>query len=547
MATWNMGQYDSIENDARRMDEIEYTRQRQAVLDKRAAQDYALRYESDKRKAAREKAEFDQYMRTLPAQQNLADMKLQNELNALKAAQQQQEQAAGLLSYNRRPVDAWSDAVLSLRAKNGDASALSQEERDLIEKDTRFHFADKKDLYNFLSDANEQSLARFGVNLKHLPYHIDYLRKKAAQVEALKPKTPLQQLTQDVAIGRLKGEKTKQENIASWNKLASTSLSPFKLAVLKLMSNGGDYNTLSKEEYNLIAQNLKEMYQYTPDEQDFKNFANATPEQLQDLVGIDPELVKAYTLMKNGATAKSNTTSQTADEQYKTASSRITGEFNAAVASGAIDPKKVNEKNVVDAATRIYNDAKKQGQNISFKDALNAAAGIKPETMPRSDLGWIKELDALYGGRFRKLKTEKQKEVIDKAKEFEKEVLEMLQTRGIQSWGELPLDELRLLDRVWQNSIDDDDLYSPFQNQIFLRERDDLYAQKFPLIKELRQLEEENTMDYYDVNSNIRVSYNPELAKKVDRLKTRIDNINDAIKMREKKLSARGIKFKEYK
>lgn len=71
-ASWNTSQYNDILNDARRMDEIEYPRQRQAVLDKRAAQDYALRYESDKRKAAREKAEHELYMRTLRARQRQA-------------------------------------------------------------------------------------------------------------------------------------------------------------------------------------------------------------------------------------------------------------------------------------------------------------------------------------------------------------------------------------------------------------------------------------------------------------------------------------------
>ena len=103
------------------------------------------------------------------------------------------------------------------------------------------------------------------------------------------------------------------------------------------------------------------------------------------------------------------------------------------------------------------------------------------------------------------------------------------------------------MDNAWQVAINEaelpDTLYSPYQNIIFVREREELYKEKAPLIAELRELEK-NTSEYREYIYGRR-GPTPQ-QKKLLSLRNKIDDINDAIKMREDKLRDRGVKLEEY-
>lgn len=152
-----------------------------------------------------------------------------------------------------------------------------------------------------------------------------------------------------------------------------------------------------------------------------------------------------------------------------------------------------------------------------------------------------------YGDKFKSMDPAEQLKLIkvqEKIKARENNFL-----RDDESVKNLSLGDLRILDNAWKEEIEKaklpDEFFSPYQNEIFLRERDDLYAQKAPLIEELKALEEK-TSDYSPYGIHGRRGPSPE-QRKIISLRNKINGINDKIKMREKKLSARKVSFKEYK
>ena len=151
----------------------------------------------------------------------------------------------------------------------------------------------------------------------------------------------------------------------------------------------------------------------------------------------------------------------------------------------------------------------------------------------------ISEAGSMYGSLFKDADDKKQNHIISVMDKFKSKVVAELKKKNVSTYKELGLDDLRKLDEFWKAEMDDKKFYSPVQNEIFLLERDDLYAQKAPLIKKLIAFEKK------DKNTIGRgKNY---MSKKTADLRIKIDRINDAIKMREKKLKERGVQFKEYK
>jgi hypothetical protein len=161
-----------------------------------------------------------------------------------------------------------------------------------------------------------------------------------------------------------------------------------------------------------------------------------------------------------------------------------------------------------------------------------------------SDIIWKNKLDNMYGTDFREATDAERDKVVEVAKKMEIEEKGLMDEVGAKTMNDLSLDHLRLLDHEWINKIDNKKFYSPYQDMIFVREREELYKEKAPLIAELRELEK-NTSEYREYISGRR-GPTPQ-QKKLLSLRSKIDDINDAIKMREDKLSKRGVKFEEYK
>lgn len=151
----------------------------------------------------------------------------------------------------------------------------------------------------------------------------------------------------------------------------------------------------------------------------------------------------------------------------------------------------------------------------------------------------ISQAGSMYGSLFKDADDKKQNHIISVMDNFYEKTATELKNKNVSNYKELGLDDLRQLDDYWNDQIDDKKFYSPVQDEIFLRERDDLYAQKAPLIQELRESEksDKNNKKYGRFYTS----------KKTLKLRDDIDGINDKIKMREKKLKERGVKFKEYK
>lgn len=164
----------------------------------------------------------------------------------------------------------------------------------------------------------------------------------------------------------------------------------------------------------------------------------------------------------------------------------------------------------------------------------------------------ISEADSMYGSLFKNADDKKQNHIISVMDKFDAELKKKLKDNNVPTYDKLGLDDLRQLDNFWKNEMDDEKFYSPVQDKIFLIERDDLYAQKAPLIQKLREAEKKRPewgkneklakFFYNDAAKGIEIENPQELG-----LRKKIDEINDKIKMRERKLKERGVKFKEYK
>jgi hypothetical protein len=203
----------------------------------------------------------------------------------------------------------------------------------------------------------------------------------------------------------------------------------------------------------------------------------------------------------------------------------------------------LREKDVITPAFGDYmRSVAQRGRRIGGSAGLGVGEDGSATPMNENRETRISQAGSMYGSLFKDADDKKQNHIISVMDNFYKKTATELKNKNVSNYKELGLDVLRQLDDYWNDQIDDKKFYSPVQDEIFLRERDDLYAQKAPLIQELRESEKSDDIyrkEYYrprDWNS-----------KKTRELRRKVNRINDAIKMREKKLKERGIQFKEYK
>ena len=204
------------------------------------------------------------------------------------------------------------------------------------------------------------------------------------------------------------------------------------------------------------------------------------------------------------------------------------------------------------------------GWNATVQDAIikravaaKKGAGGNGEENENKNEEALYQADALYGDVFAGADSKKQQEVAEALIKFEASVNEALKREDKGKVSELSLEGLRRLDRRWTQFGLGDKFYSPYQNVIFSRELTELEKEKAPLIKELRELEEK-----YPDKSKGQYVHSPsplgmvvrstpkgyrDAVAKMNALKKKIDSINDSIKMREGKLTERGISLKESK
>jgi hypothetical protein len=152
---------------------------------------------------------------------------------------------------------------------------------------------------------------------------------------------------------------------------------------------------------------------------------------------------------------------------------------------------------------------------------------------------------SVYGSDFKDLTKTEQVALLDVAKAIKAD--EAYYANNNQSVQDLPLEDLRRLDNDWQVAIDEaelpDTLYSPYQNIILAREREEFYKERALLIAELSELEK-NTSEYREYIAGRRGPTTEQ--RRLLSLQRQIDQINDAIKFREDKLRDRGVIFEEY-
>lgn len=471
MATWNMGQYDSIENDARRMDEIEYTRQRQDVLDKRAAQDYALRYESDKRKAAREKAELNQYMRTLPARQQLADMKLQNEINNLQTKQTEYD-------FKNRGYSPKKNAILRHLAQ-GDENTI-EAARDLIKENN--------------------------INLAFVPLYKKEMEaeEKAEQAKRLADLEYKQKESNYNLNNRVNEEKQAIiQQIQDQREYAQTNFKPLQKAVIKFRASGGDINALTKDEQILIAeygQLDKKFNNYDNNDTGgityFDYVRNSGDQYLRDL-GIKPSFVQIYAEQQKKAAAekaeaerkyapvlaKAREAAAKAQEKevYNNVNLEMTKVFNKTLNNNKLPPN-IDKKKVIEFATKIYINAIKAGKNITPKQAFYEAAGIDP--IPE-------QAEELYGAQYRDMSDKDKKKLEVMLTEFSAKQ-KAFEEQKYPHGSIKELNALRELEEYWRQMANEagfgnwGDTYSDVKSPIFNKLHHADYAVH---LKELRERE----------------------------------------------------------
>lgn len=179
--------------------------------------------------------------------------------------------------------------------------------------------------------------------------------------------------------------------------------------------------------------------------------------------------------------------------------------------------------------------------------AINAKANQNQKQQninANNDTAWKYRLDGMFGSQFRDADTKTQKKLINAAVEMQQEQKGVMQQAGAKTLGELPTDKLRLLDSMWKNKVDDEKFYSPYEDEVFLRERESLYQAKRDLERELKQ--KERTTSEYQEHLHGRRGPTAE-QKSLTSLKKQLLDINKQIKFREEKLRNRRINFKEYK
>ncbi len=460
MATWNMGQYDSIENDARLIDALEYTRQRQDILDKRAAQDYALRREDDLRKAERAKVNHDYTMRNVSDIQKLADMKRQNELNTLEAAQQEHDFNTAL--YN--------DKMLHL----GEELELARLKR-------------QKDINTHKIDAKKQG------------YTLQNFDRTAADAE--------------------RARQDKEDQLA----YSRRTYSPFQNVLLKFKANGNDLNSLSAEE-RAIAKQTVGYITPEEEQEFFQGIAELTPDELKSQENINPAYVPLYAAEHRAAAAKNAEyqlknapaiAMQKQQEQYNTVSGFMTGFYNDAVKSRSVDPKVTKSKDVVNAATRIFiasNGA------LTPKQAFDQAAGIRAKNTPPPPEGVSEientQLNRLYNKRYAKLDDEEKEKLAAVYSEWKEKYQPSPELKGIDYLKAAQQSAVAFRDLLKKNELPDD-LNTPIDEELYHLEYDYIYKD---LLAREKSLSEEFPRWYKWVkdNPNTTIQGRTKLAYLVD-------------------------------
>lgn len=190
------------------------------------------------------------------------------------------------------------------------------------------------------------------------------------------------------------------------NKFSGRSLSPYVETLLKFRAIGGDENALTDKEKDILLQKAGYAVGEDGASEYFDQLRNLTDKEL-NAEGLDPQFIPEYARQMRAAAVKeaeynrknaSAIAKQARDEQYKTVSGFMTGLFNSAVAKGTIDPEKAKSKEIIEAATNIYNNAKNSGQDITPQQAFNMAAGIKDQLPTISE-----QAEKLYGAQYNDL------------------------------------------------------------------------------------------------------------------------------------------------
>lgn len=420
MATWDTSQYDDILNDARRMAEIEYTRQRQAVLDKRAAQDHELRYESDLRKAEKEKDEFEQYKRELPVRNQLADWKLQQETN--KMIQEQAKESYKHITPEQR-------SLLNILA-NGTATNI------------KFKGID----YGPASTLTQNQIRRFGLNPFWVQMHKNALEEKAAKEKAeqqkqadAEKKAKLAKAAEELTTIKMQNEINKQQIIADTNQFKNQNRSFKDNAIYKVLSGvplnkkekeflenyyplrtiGLDYNeiTLPVEEY------VKRLYKEDPKNEDFKN--------------INPRLFSFF--QENYAIKRE----KEKKEEYESIRSKMIGLYNKYNTDDKFNRDQM--ESIVKAATSIYLKG-----GISEDEAMKQAMG-KGDS---SEYGTPEEmLFRQHGTKYTDLSEEQKEKLLYAFNEYNK--------RRVKLYSQIPQgdlvkehDALLELEKFWEIAMD---------------------------------------------------------------------------------------------
>lgn len=197
---------------------------------------------------------------------------------------------------------------------------------------------------------------------------------------------------------------------------------------------------------------------------------------------------------------------------------------------------------------KIMYEWNKHVNAIYEQKAKNNTLGGDSEESPESKQAGI-DLGNMYGAEYDRLRNADRKKIKKVHNGTMAELSEAMQRRGVKTIKELPLEVLRILDDNWIKDIEDQDLdekkfYSPYQDEIFKKEIALLNEEKAPLIAELRELEK-TTSEYQEYLHGRRGPNQKQ--KKLEKLKGKVDKINDAIKMRKNKLESRGIKIEDNK
>lgn len=149
---------------------------------------------------------------------------------------------------------------------------------------------------------------------------------------------------------------------------------------------------------------------------------------------------------------------------------------------------------------------------------------------------------AAYGDELLTLSAEQEEEFAKIDREFTAD----LQREGVPP-EQLTLDTLRAFDTQWDEAIEEAELpesfYSPFQNIIFKKELDDLYAQRAKLEKEIAELGDvgiPKAKRYSRAGAPLAIE-KTDAQRKKEKLDKKLAQVEKGISMRESKLKARGI------